>query len=434
MKYVEGAEKLFMSTGTRFPREIVWSVALIKQLSANANHSLGKLDAGTARAIAAASKEVMDGKLDAGITVDVFQTGSGTGINMNVNEVIAERASELSGSKVHPNDQVNMGQSSNDVVPTAIRVAAVSVAHKQMLPSLRKISKSLRELSAKTSTVYKSGRTHLRDAMPVTMGQEFGAYADAFSHDSRLVSDALRYVRELPIGGTAVGTGINTSPQFGRMVVGGLNKATGLGFSEAGDRFLSDLVALSSALKVTSLDLYRLCQDLRLMFSGPLTGLGEIELPRQNEVAGSSIMPGKTNPVTLEGALLVCSQVFGLDQANQFAGVLGEFELSMGVPLMGYNVNLQIKLLSEALRKVSSLVLDDIVPNRARLRSYAESSPSLVTVISPVVGYDKASAIGKKLSQDYSIRDALKELGYSEKEISRILDMKKLVGSSSKSR
>jgi len=170
MKYVEGAEKLFMSTGTRFPREIVWSVALIKQLSANANHSLGKLDAGTARAIAAASKEVMDGKLDAGITVDVFQTGSGTGINMNVNEVIAERASELSGSKVHPNDQVNMGQSSNDVVPTAIRVAAVSVAHKQMLPSLRKISKSLRELSAKTSTVYKSGRTHLRDAMPVTMG------------------------------------------------------------------------------------------------------------------------------------------------------------------------------------------------------------------------------------------------------------------------
>jgi len=439
MKYVEGAEKLFMSTGTRFPREIVWSVALIKQLSANANHSLGKLDAGTARAIAAASKEVMDGKLDAGITVDVFQTGSGTGINMNVNEVIAERASELSGSKVHPNDQVNMGQSSNDVVPTAIRVAAVSLAHKQMLPSLRKISKSLRELSAKTSTVYKSGRTHLRDAMPVTMGQEFGAYADAFSHDSRLVSDALRYVRELPIGGTAVGTGINTSPQFGRMVVGGLNKATGLGFSEAGDRFramrlLSDLVALSSALKVTSLDLYRLCQDLRLMFSGPLTGLGEIELPRQNEVAGSSIMPGKTNPVTLEGALLVCSQVFGLDQANQFAGVLGEFELSMGVPLMGYNVNLQIKLLSEALRKVSSLVLDDIVPNRARLRSYAESSPSLVTVISPVVGYDKASAIGKKLSQDYSIRDALKELGYSEKEISRILDMKKLVGSSSKSR
>ncbi len=439
MKYVEGAEKLFMRTGTTFPKEIVWSVALIKQLSAGANQSLGKLDAGTSGAIAAAAGEVMGGKFDGRMTVDVFQTGSGTGINMNVNEVIAERASETSGLKVHPNDHVNMGQSSNDVVPTAIRVAAVSVAHRELLPSMGLISRSLTGLAEKTSSVYKSGRTHLRDAMPVTMGQEFGAYADAFAHDRHLVSGALRYVRELPLGGTAVGTGINTSPRFGKLVVGGLNKATGLGFSEAGNRFramrlLSDLVALSSALRVTALDLYRLCQDLRLMFSGPLTGLGEIDLPRQNEVAGSSIMPGKTNPVTLEAALLVCSQVYGLDQANQLAGMLGEFELSMGVPLMGYNVNLQLKLLSEALRKVSSLVLADVVPNKARLRSYAERSPSLITVISPAVGYDKASAIGKKLSREYSIRDALKEMGYSDREVGRILDMKKLVGSSSKSR
>jgi fumarate hydratase class II len=435
VKYSEGARKLFMSTGTTFPREIIWSVALIKQLSATVNRSLGKLDAATSEAIREASMEVRDGKYDKDVDIDVFQTGSGTGINMSVNEVIAERASEISGKRIHPNDQVNMGQSSNDVVPTAIRVAAVYLSKKEMLPSLSVVSRSLVALSARTSTVYKSGRTHLRDAMPVTMGQEFGAYADAFGHDRRLVTEALRYVGELPIGGTAVGTGVNTSPLFGKEVVRELNRATGLGFSEASDRFramrlLSDLVALSSALKVTALDLFRLCQDLRLMFSGPLTGLGEIDLPKQAEVAGSSIMPGKTNPVTVEAALLVCSQVMGLDQANQVAATLGEFELSMGVPLIGYNVNLQIKLLSEALRKVSSLVLDHVVPDKARLRAYAEMSPSLVTVLSPEIGYDKASAIGKKLTREHSIRDALKEMGYSDKEVSRILNLKKLTGSS----
>jgi fumarate hydratase class II len=434
MKYVESAKRLFMNTGTTFPSEIVWSVALIKQLSASANRSLGKLDGVTSQAIIAASREVMEGKLDELMTVDVFQTGSGTGINMNVNEAIAERASEISGTKIHANDHVNMGQSSNDVVPSAIRVAAVSLAHDRLLPSMGRVSRSLTGLAERTSTVYKSGRTHLRDAMPVTMGQEFAAYADAFAHDRRLVSNALTYVRELPLGGTAVGTGINTSPEFARLVVGGLNKATGLKFSEAGNRFramrlLSDLVALSSTLKVTALDLYRLCQDLRLMFSGPLTGLGEIDLPGHGEVPGSSIMPGKTNPVTAEAALLVCAQVFGLDQANEVAGMLGEFELSMGVPLLGYNVNLQLKLLSEALDKVSSLVIDDVVPNRARLRTNAESSPSLITVIAPTVGYDKASAIGKKLSLEYSIKDALKDAGYSGKEINRILNMRKLVGS-----
>jgi fumarate hydratase, class II len=402
MKYVEGAKKVFMNTGTTFPSEIVWSVALIKQLSAAANESFGKLDAKTAKAIATASGEVMDGRHNDRITVDVFQTGSGTGINMNVNEVVAERASEISGSKVHPNDHVNMGQSSNDVVPTAIRVAAVVLATSKTIPSIGRLSRSLVKLAEKTAAVYKSGRTHLRDAMPVTMGQEFGAYADAFAHDKHLILDALEYVSELPLGGTAVGTGINTSPEFGKTVIGALNEATGLRFSEAGNRFramrlLSDMVALSSALRVTALDLYRLCQDLRLMFSGPLTGLGEIDLPGQQEVAGSSIMPGKTNPVTVEAALLVCSQVFGLDHSNEVAGMLGEFELSMGVPLVGYNVNLQLKLLSEAMNKVSSLVIDDVVPDKARLRTYAETSPSLITVISPEIGYDKASAIGKKL-------------------------------------
>jgi len=315
-------------------------------------------------------------------------------------------------------------------------VATVSLSSRTILPSLDRISSSLRTLEKKTSSVYKSGRTHLRDAMPVTMGQEFGAYADAFSHDKKLVEGALAYVAELPIGGTAVGTGVNTDLQFGRLVVAEVNRVTRLNFAEATNRFramrlLSDLVALSSALKVTALDLNRLCQDLRLMFSGPLTGFGEVDLPTQAEVAGSSIMPGKTNPVTVEASMLACSQVLGLDLANQTAGALGEFELSMGVPLVGYNVNLQLKLLSEALEKLSSLVIAHLVPNRERARRHAESSASLITVLSPVIGYDKAAKIGKRLSHGLSIRDALKELGYKDKEIDRLLDLKKLVGARS---
>lgn len=433
MKYVEGAKKLFLETGTRFPRELIWSVALIKRASATANHSLGKLDDQLFRAISSASQDVMDGKYDHLVTVDVFQTGSGTGINMNVNEIIAEAASATASSKVHANDHVNMGQSSNDVVPTAIRIAAVSLASKRLSSSLNAITGSLESLSDRTSTVYKAGRTHLRDAMPVTLGQEFHAYADAFSHDKRLVREALTYVKELPIGGTAVGTGINTHPDFGKMVVAEVNRVTRLGFREAPDKFramrlLSDLVALSAALRVTALDALRLCQDLRLMFSGPLTGLGEVDIPTQAEVAGSSIMPGKTNPVTVEASLLACAEVVGLDQANQVAATLGEFELSMGVPLVGYNVNLQLKLTSEMLQKLSDNVIDGIVPDKARLRRFAESSPSLITVLSPSIGYDKATAVGKKVSQSFSIRDALKELGFGEDEIDRILDLRRLVG------
>jgi len=325
-----------------------------------------------------------------------------------------------------------MGQSSNDVGPTAIRVAAALAVSRNLIPALEEMSRSLGALSRKTSTVYKSGRTHLRDALPVTMGQEFGAYAEEFARDAKLVRQAMEYTLELPIGGTAVGTGLNADPKFGGMVAKEIAALSGIRFASAKNkfrptRFLTDLSSLSSAMRSASIDLYRLCQDLRLMFSGPLTALGEIDIPTQEELAGSSIMPGKTNPVTVESALLAAGEVMGLDGANAYAASLGEFELTMGVPLMGYNVVLQAKLLSEALNKLSSLVIDHIVPIKAKARAYAETSPALITLVSPKIGYDRATEIGKQMAKGVSIRSALKNLGLNEKEIEELLDFKDLV-------
>jgi fumarate hydratase, class II len=432
LKYVEGSKRVFLNTGTRFPREVIWAVAAIKYGAAKSNVKLGLLDAEVGRVIQAKAKEVMRGEHDPLVVVDVYQTGSGTGLNMNLNELIAELATAALSKNVHPNDHVNMSQSSNDVGPTAVRVAAAYAIDRDLVPALQTMTKSLEGLSRRTSTIYKSGRTHLRDALPVTMGQEFMAYADAFARDRDLVGKTVRFLLELPIGGTAVGTGLNADPRFGKMVADELSKQTGLAFTSAKDKFrptrlLTDVSSLSGTLRTVSLDLYRLCQDLRLMFSGPLTGLGEIDIPTQEEVAGSSIMPGKTNPVTLESALLACAEVIGLDGANATAASLGEFELTMGVPLMGYNIVLQTKLLSEALRKVSSLVIDHVVPMEEKSRRYAESSPALITVISPKIGYDKAAVLGKQLAKGVHIRDALKKLGYSPKEIDEILQLRNLV-------
>jgi fumarate hydratase class II len=432
MKYVEASARVFMNTGIRFHPVLVWSVALVKRSAAEVNIRLGLLGSGIGNSIINASEELMEGKYLDKVTVDVFQTGSGTGINMNVNELIAEIASNASGKKVHPNDHVNMGQSSNDVVPSAIRIAAVKMLQDKLKPSLDSLIKSLDAASQRWAKTYKAGRTHLRDALPVTLGQELGAFADAFRNDLVQIERAAEYVKELPLGGTAVGTGLNTHPDYPRLIVDAINSQTGLNFRGASDKFramrlLTDLLHLSSAVKVAALDLYRMCQDIRLMFSGPITGLGEIDIPTQEEVAGSSIMPGKTNPVTVEAALLVAAQVVGLDQANQFASMLGEFELAMGVPLMGQNVVTQLDLLSEACGKLASLVVDHIEPNTERMKKYAESSPALITVISPVIGYDKAAQIGKRLTAGLSIREALREIGFREEEIDKVLNLESLV-------
>jgi len=432
MKYVEGSKRVFLSTGTRFPREVIWAVGAIKYSAAKSNVELGLLDKEIGRTIQTKAKELMEGTHDVMVSVDVYQTGSGTGLNMNANEILAELSSEEMGKKVHPNDHVNMSQSSNDVGPTAIRVAGAIAINRNLLPALEGMSRSLRALSRKTSTVYKSGRTHLRDALPVTMGQEFGAYADEFARDAKLVKETMQYLLELPIGGTAVGTGLNADPKFGGMVAKEVARLSGLRFASAKNKFrptrlLTDMSSVSGTMRSVSIDLYRLCQDLRLMFSGPLTALGEIDIPTQEEVAGSSIMPGKTNPVTVESVLLATAEVIGLDSANAFAAGLGEFELTMGVPLMGYNVVLQAKLLSEALNKLSSLVIDHVVPIKEKARGYAETSPALITLVSPKIGYDKATEIGKQMAKGVSIRTALKSLGYGEKEIAAILNMQDLV-------
>ncbi|BCU69153.1 class II fumarate hydratase [Stygiolobus caldivivus] len=431
MKYTETAPKLFMNTGTRFPKQIIWAMGVIKQSCAKVNLDLGLLDPQIAKGIIEASKEVMEGKFDDKVIVDVFQTGSGTGLNMNINEIIAERATELTGKNVHPNDHVNLGQSSNDTVPTAIRIAAVKTAYENLLPAYEKISSTLSQKGKEFDQIVKSGRTHLRDALPVTLGQELTSYADAFKHDLENLKGILEYVKELPIGGTAVGTGLNAHPEFQERVITEINKLTSMGFKPAnkfrGLKLLTDLLTLSGILRTSAVNLYRLGQDIRLMFSGPMTGFNEIDLPSQEEIAGSSIMPGKTNPVTVEASLLISAQVVGLDHAVQFASMLGEFELAMGVPLIGYDVVTEEILLAEAFNKISDLVVKGIVPNVDKMKKYAESSPSLVTIISPIIGYDKASKIGKQLARGMSIREALRELGYKDEEIDKILDLNRLV-------
>ncbi|MEM0044378.1 MAG: class II fumarate hydratase [Sulfolobales archaeon] len=430
MKYSEKAVEVYLSTGTRFPRRIIWAMGLIKYAAAKANTELGLLDREIGEAIMKASLELSEGRYDDLVVVDVFQTGSGTGLNMNVNEIIALKASELSGLKVHPNDHVNMGQSSNDVVPSAVRISALAEVRDVLIPSLERFIESLNTLASKTDDVVKPGRTHLRDALPVTMGQEFSAYSNAFTLDLDLLKRSLEIIREIPIGGTAVGTGLNAHPRLGQMIVEEINRVAGLNLVVASSRFramrlLTDLISLSGVMRVLALDLMRLCQDIRLMFSGPFTGIGEIDIPQ--EIPGSSIMPGKTNPVTVEASMLAAAQVIGLDHSNTMAGSLGEFELSMGIPLIGYNIVMQIRLLSEAFNKMRDHVISRIEPNRERARELAERSPALVTIISPVIGYDKASEIARAVSRGLSIREALKNLGYSDEEISRILDLRRLV-------
>ena len=429
MKYVGRAVEVFLNTGTRFPREIIWAMGLVKYAAARANKELGLLEDSMAEAIMKASMELAEGAHDDKIVVDVFQTGSGTGLNMNVNEVIASRATEILGRKVHPNDHVNMSQSSNDVVPTAVRVAALKSLRDRVMPSLKRIVDEIRRLEERVTDVVKPGRTHFRDALPVRMDQEFRAFRDAFEKHIEALSSIESLIREVPLGGTAVGTGLNAHPRYIELAVRYLSEASGLDLAPATSRFramrvLTDLVMLSGAYRAIALDLWRLGQDIRIMYSGPFTGIAEIDIPQ--EIPGSSMMPGKVNPVTVEAAMQASAQVVGLDVSNTMANLLGELELSMGVPLVGYNVVTQSVLLGEALGKMATLVVARVKPNKERARDLAYRSQALVTVISPVIGYDKAAEVSRMLYEGKTIQEALRSLGFSEEEIGRILDITKL--------
>ncbi|MCS7117580.1 MAG: class II fumarate hydratase [Thaumarchaeota archaeon] len=427
----------FPISGLTFPRPFIRAFGLIKYAAAKANMELGLLDEKRAKAIMAAALEVADGKLDTQFVVDVYQTGSGTSMNMNVNEVIAARANEiLSGERtvkgqVHPNDHVNMGQSTNDVFPTAIHVAAATTMRKDLVPSMRELMLELERKAAETTDVVKSGRTHLQDALPVTLGQELGSYASAVKRALRSVESGIEALLELPIGGTAVGTGLNRHPDFARRVCEELSRQTGLAFREAPDRFelmgsMSATVEASASLRITAHALLKIVKDLRLMGSGPNTGFNEIEIPAVQP--GSSIMPGKVNPVIPEAVGLVAVKVLANDQSVLLAAQLGELELNMGMPLIAYDLLHSIHILSSACRVLARRCVAGITANVERCREYAESSPSLVTVVAPLIGYDKAAAVAKRLlSERMSIKEVLaEELGMKREEIEKLIDMKSL--------
>ncbi|HEX6235069.1 MAG TPA: class II fumarate hydratase [Jiangellaceae bacterium] len=409
----------FPISGRPVEPAIVHALAAIKGAAAEVNAELGVVDTDMAKAIAAAAAEVADGQWDEHFPIDVFQTGSGTSTNMNVNEVIATLASSRHGSSIHPNDHVNASQSSNDTFPSAIHVAATRAVVGDLIPALTHLRDALRRKAEEFSDVVKSGRTHLMDATPVTLGQEFGGYAAQVSHGVERLEASLPRLAELPLGGTAVGTGINTPAGFAARVIERLAESTGLPLSEARDHFEAQgardgLVETSGQLRTIAVSLYKIVNDLRWMGSGPRAGLAEIRLPDLQP--GSSIMPGKVNPVVPEAVAMVSAQVVGNDAAIAWGGGSGSFELNVMLPVMGRNLLESIMLLANASRLLADRCIDGIEANVERCREYAESSPSIVTPLNRYIGYENAAAVAKKaLAERKTIRQVVIEEGYVER-------------------
>jgi fumarate hydratase, class II len=402
----------FPISGRPLDPALIHALAAIKASAAVVNADLGVVDKERADAIVAAAEEIASGDHDDQFPIDVFQTGSGTSSNMNVNEVIAS----LAGDGVHPNDHVNASQSSNDTFPSAIHVAATAGVVQSLLPALEHLAESLANKGAGFADVVKSGRTHLMDATPVTLGQEFDGYAAQIRRGAERVCDTLPRVAELPLGGTAVGTGINTPPGFAAMVIAELNRRTGLSLTEATDHFEAQgardgLVELSGQLKTVAVSLTKICNDLRWMGSGPRAGLGEIQLPDLQP--GSSIMPGKVNPVLCEAALMVAAQVIGNDAAITAGGAAGNFELNVMLPMIARNILESIRLLANAATQLADRCVDGITANVEHCRTLAESSPSIVTPLNRYIGYENAAAVAKSaLKQGKTIRQVVIEEGY----------------------
>jgi fumarate hydratase class II len=406
----------FPISGIPIDPALIAALGLIKGAAAQANASLGVISEERAAAIAQAAAAVASGAHNGEFPIDVFQTGSGTSSNMNANEVIASLAGQLLGETVHPNDHVNASQSSNDVFPSAIHIAATQSLINDLVPALQHLQASLQAKAEEFAEVVKSGRTHLMDATPVTLGQEFGGYATQIRYGVERVQATLPRVAELPLGGTAVGTGINTPAGFAAAVISHLVRQTGLPLTEARDHFEAQgardgLVEASGALRTVAVSLNKIANDLRWMGSGPRAGLGEIALPDLQP--GSSIMPGKVNPVLCEAATMVCAQVIGNDAAVTFAGASGNFELNVMLPVMARNVLESIRLLAGVSRLLADRCVDGIVANVEHCRMLAESSPSIVTPLNRYIGYENAAAVAKKaLKEGKTIRDVVLESGY----------------------
>jgi fumarate hydratase class II len=408
----------FSISGTVLEPGLIHALALVKLAAASVNQELGVLSAEQADAIEAAALLVSQGLEDDMFPIDVFQTGSGTSSNMNMNEVLAGLA-KRGGFEVHPNDHVNASQSSNDTFPTAIHVAATLAVVEDLLPGLDVLATSLGAKAEEFAGVVKSGRTHLMDATPVMLGQELGGYAATVRYARERLESVLPRVRELPLGGTAVGTGINTPAGFPQRVIEVLAEATGQEFTEARDHFEAQgtrdsLVELSGVLRTYAVGLIKICNDLRWMSSGPTTGLAEIHLPDLQP--GSSIMPGKVNPVIPEATLMVCFQVIGNDAAVTAAGASGSFELNVAMPVLARNVLESVRLLASSSRLLAARCVDGITANVDRMRAYAESSPSVVTPLNKYIGYEAAAKVAKQALADGStIRETVIGLGFVER-------------------
>ncbi len=423
----------FPISGITFSSEFIQAVGYVKKAAAEVNAELGLIEKEIASAISQACDEVIEGKHDAHFPLDIFQTGSGTSTNMNTNEVIANRANQLlaeqgnSEKKVHPNDHVNFGQSSNDVIPTAIRISAGIGAVKQLIPSLQKLHDAFKVKGKEYAHVVKTGRTHLMDAMPVTIEQEFGGYARQIELGITRVESALPRLYELPQGGTAVGTGINTHQEFGNRFAKKIAEYTGLSFREAENHFESQAtvdapVDFSGQLKTIAVSLLKITNDLRWMNSGPNSGIGEIQLKALQP--GSSIMPGKVNPVIEESTNMICAQVIGNDAAITVAGINGNFELNVMLPIVAHNLLESIRLLANGAANLADQSVSGITVRESVISEKVSKNPILVTALNPVIGYDLAAKIAKKaFAEDRALKDvALEMTDLSEEELDKALD------------
>ena len=433
----------FKIGGEKFQRELIKSYGVLKKAAALTNHAAGKLDSNISNAIIESAGEVIDGKLDDHFPLVVWQTGSGTQSNMNFNEVIANRAIEILGGKigskepVHPNDHVNMCQSTNDTFPTAINIAAVDMVSNELLPSIRKLYASFDKKANEFDSIIKLGRTHLQDATPLSLGQEFSGYASALDHNIQRIESSLENCFELSMGGTAVGTGINTFEGFAESVAQNIAKLTGLPFKTAPNKFETlagqdSIVELSGSLKTLAVSLFKIANDIRWLASGPRSGIGEIIIP-SNE-PGSSIMPGKVNPTQCEAMTMVCTQVMGNDLTISIAGASGNFELNVYRPVIAYNIIQSIRLLADASDSFRENCVDGITPNEEKIKTNLYNSLMLVTALNPHIGYDKAAEVAKKAHENNtSLREAIIDLGYmSGEDFDELVDPQKMIKPSKK--